>query len=210
MAHPVAVKRVWIAIVVFCVALAGVIGWQVVQPGDQPVYEGKTLTSWLTGVTEGGTAGYMKAEEAVRQVGTNAIPTLLRLLWASDSALKVKVVGLLERQHVVKLGFTSAETWNIAGRLGFKMLGTNAASAVPALIQIARQGTSPFSQASAIESLGAIGPAAKEAVSYLITLATNQSSGLDFSASWAVVQIDPEAAARARIRVDNDLLRGIP
>ena len=49
-----------------------------------------------------------KTDEVVRQAGTNALPTLLRMLRAKDSSLKVNLVDLLTRQHIIKMDFTLA------------------------------------------------------------------------------------------------------
>jgi hypothetical protein len=101
-------KRVWIAIVVVCAAFAGIISWQVVKPSDEPVYKGRTLTSWLEDLANAHaqmvpsstltrsvlTLREAQVKEAMRQIGTNAIPTLLRMLRMKDSAFKVMVMNL--------------------------------------------------------------------------------------------------------------------
>src|SRR5688572_30987713 len=53
----------------------------------EPVYEGRKLTSWLERHVPNTSAnppynspGWHKAEEALRRMGTNAIPTLLRMI----------------------------------------------------------------------------------------------------------------------------------
>jgi hypothetical protein len=60
-----------------------------------------------------------QANEAVSAIGTNGIPTLLRLLRAKDSNLKIRVMGLLQRQHIVKIEYTPAEHWNVAAAAVF-------------------------------------------------------------------------------------------
>jgi hypothetical protein len=125
--HSAGVKRVWIAIVVVCVALAGVIGWQVVKTNDEPepVYKGRTLTSWLedySGMSDLGVldSGTRDATEAVHHAGTNAIPTLLRMLRAKDSPLKSKLIVLAQRHHIIKFRYYPAEVknWQAAGCYG--------------------------------------------------------------------------------------------
>ena len=99
-------KRGNIVLVVVAIALVGVIVWQLAQPRDpEPAYKGKSLRAWLEtyadgratlSTDEGATArvpyGEAAYEEAVRHVGTYAIPTLLHMLSVSDSTLKLKLL----------------------------------------------------------------------------------------------------------------------
>jgi hypothetical protein len=201
-------KRVRIAIVIVFVALIGAIGWQVVKPNEpEPIYKGRTLTSWLkdwdagpvTALTVGPSTLYSRdnpeTAEAVRQMGTNAFPTLLRLLRAKDSALKFKAINLLGRVDERLVRRMDATYWNCAAIFGFKALGTNAQAAVPELVRIANQNISVVSRSGAVQSLGYIGPPAKQAVPEVMRWATNK----DIVAIWALIRIDPEAAAKARM-----------
>jgi HEAT repeat protein len=201
-------KRAKIAFAVLAVALVGVIVWQAAQPGErEPVYEGKPLSAFLgecfrVAPADSGTGNFLcvgEASQAVRQAGTNAIPVLLRLLRSRDSALKSKVLRLLARQQVVKVHDIPAEVWNELASCGFEALGANAQAAVPELIEIANQNISWESKSSAIESLGYVGPPAKQAVPCLLKWSTNQPSRVSASAKRALVRIDPEAAAKAGI-----------
>ena len=173
-------KQVQIALAILFVALVSVIVWQMLQPGQrEPVYHGKLLSSWVKDyalafrLPPNAALNMLNVDEAVRQAGTNAIPTLLRMLRAKDSALKVKLMALAQRQHIINIEYTSAEKWNWAAPFAFGVLGARAQSAVPALIEIANRNISPASQCSAIMALGYIGPSAKEAVPSLLRWATN-------------------------------------
>lgn len=173
-------KQVQIALAILFVALVSVIVWQMLQPGQrEPVYHGKLLSSWVKDyalafrLPPNAALNMLNVDEAVRQAGTNAIPTLLRMLRAKDSALKVKLMALAQRQHIINIEYTSAEKWNWAAPFAFGVLGARAQSAVPTLIEIANRNISPASQCSAIMALGYIGPSAKEAVPSLLRWATN-------------------------------------
>lgn len=199
-ARPVAMpKRVKNVLVFFLIAIVGVVVWQVAQRREpEPVYRGKTLSSWLRGyVTSPNLA--QECDEAVLQAGTNAFPTLLRRLRAKDAGSMAKLITLLQRQHIIKIEFTPAAAWNAAAASAFWLLGTNAQTAVPALIQIADQDISPESQRSAIYSLAGIGPAAKEAVPSLLRWTTNADPMVRNTARFSLFVIDPEAAAKAGI-----------
>jgi HEAT repeat protein len=143
--------------------------------------------------------GYYESDEAVIQIGTNAIPTLLRLLRARDSALKVKAIQLLQYQHVIAVEHIPARLWNEVAVWGFSALGTNAQRAVPALIEIAKGDISSSSRKCAIACLDSTGPAAKEAVPYLLQWATNADYEVRTYAKSALLKIAPEAAAKAEI-----------
>lgn len=206
-------KRAWIAIVVMVVALAGLIGWRVLKPSDEPVYRGRTLSEWVihrrvptasgiipaTALAEL-TAARQKGEEAIRECGTNAIPTLLRLLCARDSTLKTKLMDLAQKQHIINLRFTRAEDWNDAAVEAFWILGTNAQGAVPALIKIIDQNISFHSRSCAISALAEIGPAANKAVPTLLRWAKNADTRLRPYAIILLRRIDPEAAAKTVIK----------
>jgi HEAT repeat protein len=196
-------KRVWIAILILIVALAGVIGWLgwqvLVKPSAEPVYKGKRLSEWLKPLfymetrspaiwTAEATRQRM-ANEAVLQAGTNAIPTLLRLLQAKDSPLKTKLLRLVAKQHVIEFDYTPACAWNNEAELRFEQLGPCAQSAVPALIEIANQNISMSSQALTFSVLGSIGPSAEEAVPMLLHWATNTNEYVRSSAIGALGMI---------------------
>jgi hypothetical protein len=185
-------KRVQIAVAVLLVAIAGVVIWRALRP-QEPVYQGKPLSSWLIASTTTGTPqAQEQANAAVRQVGTNALPTLLRMLRVKDSPLKVKLMALADKQHVVKIRYTSAEKWNVAAFHAFLALGTNAQSAAPALPEIANENISHASRAYAISALGAIGPPASEALPSLFRWATNADADVRFSAFWSLAEIGAE------------------
>ena len=167
-------KRVHVALAGLIVAVVGVIAWQVTRPQErEPVYQGKRLTFWLYEAYEGNGRNGEGAEEGMRQAGTNAIPTLLRMLRAKDSASRVMVTGLARRQHLIEIDFARAEGWNTAALIGFHLLGSKAQSAVPALIEIANQNISPPSRNDAICALGMVGPSAKAALPSLLQWTTN-------------------------------------
>jgi hypothetical protein len=127
-----------------------------------------------------------EADEAVRQAGTNAIPTLLRMLSRSDSPSKAKWLKLAQRQHLIKIRFAPANYWNVAAADGFRALGEKGQSAVPALIEIVNRNSSQASRNGAILALGYTGLAAKEAIPALMLWATNADDGVRGNAITAL------------------------
>ena len=195
-------KRIRVALVVMFVVLVSVIGWRVGQPSEpEPVYKGKPLSRWLLDVTAtGGPEGLENAREAMRHMGTNALPTLLRMLQVKDSPLKAALVRLNYEQRIMNFRINSDVGWNHAGIVGFSILGTNAQSAVPALIEMLNQNNSRQSAIYVIGALSCIGPSAKGAVPALLRFATNADPVVRSSAAITIRQIDPEAAAKTGVR----------
>src|SRR5579872_4898885 len=92
-----------IVLIVLFAAILGGFAWDVLRQRE-PVYQGKPLSVWLEGYERGGWAR-QNADEAVRQAGTNAIPTLLRMLQEKDSPMMLKLVALARRQHFIKIKY---------------------------------------------------------------------------------------------------------
>src|ERR1035438_2402477 len=154
-------KRVHISLAVLLVALAGVTVWQGLRLRE-PVYQGMRFGDWLAVYKLDGLPGVetwqvrvkqQKADEAVRHAGTNALPILLRMLRAHDSALKLKCMELAKRQHLIIIRYTPAEELNYRACSGFGVLGAKAQNAVPVLIEIANQNLSRASRWYAIQAL---------------------------------------------------------
>jgi HEAT repeat protein len=123
-------------------------------------------------------AEQQKTDEVVRQAGTNALPTLLRMLRAKDSALKVRLIELAKRQHFFRIEYTPAQELNYRACWAFGVLRAKAQTAVPALIQIAKQNRSRASRWYAIEALALVGPPAQEAIPLLSGWATNADASV--------------------------------
>ena len=212
-------KRVYIALAVVLIILAGVIGWQGLRERE-PVYQGRSLSKWLEDYTPSprvfgsgdATIGVMgaggglqryhldstKVDAAMRQIGTNALPTLFRMLRAKDSALRLKLVKFAQKHTdppirslslnpdgtfniqgshaVIEVNPTLSETLNFRAVAGFRALGGDASNAVPELIEMYKQapGSGPWGPGAA---LGAIGPAAGEAIPSLLLNVGNTNAG---------------------------------
>jgi HEAT repeat protein len=99
---------------------------------------------------------------------------------------------LAKRQHIIKIEYTTAQEVNYRAACAFRVLGAEAQSAVPALIEIANRKISIASQYRAIESLGSIGPSAKQAVPSLLGWATNAEFEVRCHAITALGKIHAE------------------
>jgi HEAT repeat protein len=194
------------------VPLVGAVAWLVFSRHyHEPVYKGKPLTAWLDlyiiQSSRSPVSDFIQANEAVRSAGTNAIPILLRMLQATDRPLKLKLTALAERQHLIKLQalVPSAER-NREGAMGLQALGASARSAVPAVIEIYEARVSPSSERWSSYALGAIGPAAKEAIPTLLRATTNADpqSRQNSLIALASIHCEPAVVVAALTNAFND------
>lgn len=178
--------------------LAGSI-WALPQP-PEPAYRGQSLTYWLEHYfsppanSSGGISILIPnpaAVEAIRQIGTNAIPTLLRMAEAHDSPL--------------------AWEQNRQATLGFRGLGAAASNAVPALIKIFEAKPSRWSQEEAANALAGIGPTARGAVPALCSALASANSSDRIACVLALGRIhaEPGQAVPVLIKSLNDPHPGV-
>lgn len=182
------------------VAVVGVVAWKTARQAE-PVYEGRLLTSWLEGHVASSAAnppynspGWLKADEALRRIGTNAVPTLLRMIRAKSPAKPMlDLLDLARKQSVIPIRYRHAFLLNNEAEFAFRTLGTNAAGAVSDLIEIYEGNVSPYSQMSAALALGDIGPAAKAAIPILLKNFTHTNDDVRFYAVSAIYHIGGDA-----------------
>lgn len=130
-------KRIRLAIAaVAIVAMICCLAFAISRPRE-PKYQGKTLSAWLTpeGVMEDTTEYDRATGNAVRQIGTNAIPWLLKWAEAKDSPLKVKIFDWLSSYRSLNFHPISARHYHLLAIWGFQFLGTNARPAWPTLVK---------------------------------------------------------------------------
>ncbi len=161
-------------------AAIGLLVWFVefVRRPPEPVYQGRTVTFWLENAHDhsASLADQKAAGDAIHQAGTNAIPTLLRLMRARDSTAKTKILKWFQRHPRFKAPFVSANNKNMEAYLGFLALDRDTRFAVPELIQIYE--TAPESTAARIipDIFRSLGPDANPAVPALIHAAVNSTN----------------------------------
>jgi len=168
------------------------------QISHEPVYGGKTLTLWLRTYDPSSPLGrgsreWNETDDAVRHIGTNAIPFLLRMLRETDSSLKLALAALAQRQRFIKIHFVPATTRNIEASKAFIVLGDAAKDAVPDLMKAYDENNSIESRSAIEEALSWIGPGAESAVPLLLQAATNANNEVRANALWALGDIHCDA-----------------
>jgi hypothetical protein len=197
-------KKRSIALFILLVAVFGGLMWVVFQLHEpEPVYEGKPLDFWLAAYNSGNynlthpkgppPPSRQEAGEAIHQMGTKAIPTMLRMLQQRDSKFKVTIMGLLQKQHLIKIPFVSFANQNLEAMEGLMSLGPEASNAVPRLIELFGNDSSLFHKQAVAVILGYIGPAAGQATPTLLRSIIHTNQFLRNNVIFALGQIHTES-----------------
>ena len=101
----------------------------------EPVYQGKRLSDWLRDLDDNTLAADSRnrAVDAVRQIGSNCLPTLAEMLHSSDSWPKRKLIDLVGNQSRIRFHFTTAQERRGWAIQGIEVLGP---AAIPMLIDL--------------------------------------------------------------------------
>jgi hypothetical protein len=187
--------RKWVQVVlaVLLVVLAGVIVWQVLRLRE-PVYQGKRLSFWLESLCKalGNQDEVDRAEQAIRHIGTNALPVLIEGLHARDTPLKQTMVEWVQKQKLVHFSFKSAYQRRCKAILGYEALGPLASAQVPSLMDTLTNDPSPDVRQDAASALAAIGPEARLAASALFHAAKDTNNAVRNRAFIALARIRPD------------------
>jgi len=165
----------------------------------EPSYQGRSLSSWLTELDSFvHLSKYRKAEEAVRHMGTNALPHLLTMLEIRDSKLKRQFISLTRKQRWLKLRVTPDYHHHIRAGNALLALGTNATPAVSVLADwidpesVSRKDV--LTRLQALKVLGELAPLAQDAVPALLRSLDDQEPKIRGSAALTLGQIGQEPA----------------
>jgi len=130
----------------------------------EPEYERKKLSEWVESYADASKPAPGEKDEAIRRIGTNAIPYLLE--WIAYQPRKWELKMLLTQNPRIK---RLNQTWDIAGRRrhvravcaprAFMALGPQAQMAIPGLRQIMLDPERPESAARAVDALANLGNA---------------------------------------------------
>lgn len=202
-------------VVVLC-ALAGLVWLSTGAP--EPTYKGKPLSYWLAGYDRSSgppsTNGpplpdWQDANKAVKAIGTNAVPILMRKLRQNDSKLKTAVMDLLRKQRLIKLNLPPQFS-NFTAARAFSALGPLASNAVPELVAMFDSDRSPFAQQVVPQILSEIGPGAAPAIPMLLRGTTHTNVIVRNNSVYALGRIGTEATlvvpALIQCLVDPDAL----
>jgi hypothetical protein len=154
-----------------------------IWPGErEPEYQGKKLSEWLKRYRSGGRERD-EAAEAVRQIGSRAVPCLLSWMDNGDlPAWKLRLFRLTaahpriitSRLFRKVMQLPNSDRNAFAAYQGFEILGPEAKAAIPALIRLTNDSASPGKAHRALLALDAIG---KDALPALLSALANEGQG---------------------------------
>lgn len=173
---------------VVAVVAFGVIFWEFLTLRE-PRYQGKPLHLWLAEFDLAQTRQPDKAVDALRVIGTNALPLLARMICEKDALWKQSLLSFNDRQSYFQFHVTEARVIRFRAVEAYRILGSAAKTSVPALIQIMASEPSPGVRADVATALGWIGPDAGAAVPMLLQAAEDPNPQLRRSALSALANI---------------------
>lgn len=201
-------------VIVLSLAFAGVIAlfvWKSIPPAE-PIYHGKLLHVWLeewranayptTNWSTRSDQAKQEAADAVRVIGTDALPFLLESLHTKESPLKWRLGKAVPvRWHrVLHLNYGPYDS-QFPGIDGFYLLGALGAPALPELRNLAEDGDLNHLRWG-IGALGSLGSAGEPAIPFLIQCLTNTDWQTRQMAAWSLCAIkkQPDLAIPALIQ----------
>lgn len=146
-------------LLLFCTAAAGLLAVApVLRWTEEPRHGGRTLDDWLAQMQL--TSGTQKEQsrQAVRSIGTNAVPYLLKYVRYESGRARRRLGTMLEHAPLQIVGlrrrWADPERFREMGVEGFRALGEAAVGAVPELEKQLNHGPHPASAAAALAGIG--------------------------------------------------------
>jgi HEAT repeat protein len=173
----------------------------------EPVSHGKPLSAWLKELDF--SRPFVLSEEAkaaIRDTGTNGVPTLLRMILYRDSDLKLDLMKLADEQKLIRFQFADAVLIQQQGLAGLQALGPAGRAAVPELLKAFNDPALLEIRPTIASSFGVIGPDAREAIPTLLSAlaSTNEHLCTHALSSLAQIHEEPDLVVPALIRCLSD------
>lgn len=164
-------RIIFIFVLVACAVAVGIIFCLTGQ--TEPVYQGRTLSEWLFYERPASTplSTPNPQREAIRKIGTNALPFLLRWIQYEPPAWRKKSAAMTSKLRIVDRKAELAQ----AGWLGFQILGPEARAAIPELTRLMLR-TDPGASEIARQATLAMGGIGYDALPSLLAVLTNQQA----------------------------------
>jgi hypothetical protein len=161
--------RTRLLIAALLTVILGAVAWLVLNRSEsEPVYQGRRLSDWLEDFDHWNGDTNAPVVVAIRALGTNAIPTVVKMSLWRDSRLKDKVSIEFEKHpNLMRYRYTiAAMRWSRAGH-ALNVMGETARAAVPYYLQ-ALTNRDAVTRRGALNALGYIGPLAEDSIPTLL------------------------------------------
>jgi HEAT repeat protein len=129
--------------------------WFAEMKPAEPQHDGQPLSVFLRNQTYGDVRIDRAAKEAIRDMGSNAVPYLVEVLEARESRWRIALRDLAERHKLWRSSSPPLTTRQNDAALACEVLGPTAAPAAPALRRLVND---PVLAPAAIAALAQIGP----------------------------------------------------
>jgi hypothetical protein len=193
-----------IGVVATLVIVAGVVAY--LYRSKEPSYQGMTLTEWLDKAEAASMAAWGRqegkpswetCEQAIRSMGTNAIPFLLKYQTIKENRFEANLREKLGYRLSFRFHMREPLAWRGLAVNGFAALGTNAVDATPALMRIAKS-TDRTDSAYALMSLERIHPR-KKFIKVLIQLFEDTANPQRAEVGFTLSMRDVETAEQVGV-----------
>ena len=125
------------------------------RPAREPEYEGQPLSDYLRSLTYSQVRLERSARDAIRAIGSNAVPHLIKILDARESRFKNWFNELANQYSFIRFRFTPVASRQIQAAMACQELGPVAAPAIPSLAKLIDD---PQVGGAAIAALAEISP----------------------------------------------------
>ena len=175
---------------------------------EEPLYDGKRLGKWMDDVYPRASKS-AAAFRAVLEIGTNALPTILKRFRARDSVFKERLMELEGKQSIVRVPFQSAATLHEQAMTALVILGPRAKPAIPELLNLlvredtsncaarALLGIEPTLVTALIKALGSERTRVRLAIAYTLGQKEYQSDVIVSALLRCITDKDPDVSAMA-------------
>ena len=171
----------------------------------EPSYNSRSLSDWLVGMTNyNGDDDTAQAAEAIRQIGTNALPYLVQYIRYTPSPVRLKTAEV-----IAALGKRLGRGWRLRGSRSearaqgafdaLAILGPAAAGTIPDLMQLAADTGDLHRPSLAISTLGRLGA---QGLPPLLAILTNQQSRLRPQAALSLSSLGTNDYPAVTILID--------
>lgn len=127
---------IWISAILLA-AGTGVLWLVLNSSNSEPVYKGRRLSAWLEDATEFTDVDTQRqAVEAIKAIGTNGLPSLIRMMRSKDSQFKLGLIELSRKQQFVKFQPELASSVHQRAAYGCAILRSEARPAISTLMDL--------------------------------------------------------------------------
>lgn len=199
----------------------------------EPSYQGRSVTQWLKKLYQdsgaahpgpylstswvslkcglgGGMPERPDAESmaALKEIGTNAVPVLLKLISKTDGKLTSGLKNLINRQTLFKMRVATAADDRQMGETGFVFLGADAKAAIPELLKLTKS-REAIVRGSALYCLAAVQASNEVFLPVLQQELHDANPGVQAEAAFLIVKRSEHEAERLGIFTNHPYLKNI-